>query len=263
MTPLSLKIHEIIEDNPTFRTYVFKHKINSKPGQFMMVWVPGVDEIPISVGWKTDEEFRLGIAKVGDCTEALFRDIKKGDRLGIRGPFGKGFDLKDHKKIMLVGGGTGTPPMLNLAQEAVKKGLEIKVVLGARNESMLIYENEFKKMGCEVHVATDDGSKGCKGYCTNIVMELLEKHKVDAVFTCGPELMMKKVAEMARHAKVKCEVSLERYMKCGFGICGQCCIDGTGLRACKDGPVFDGNLALEHIEFGNYKRTSSGMIIEL
>ncbi len=263
MTPISLKVDNIIENNETFRTYVFKSSMKAKPGQFVMLWVPGVDEIPISFGWKTDEEFHLGIGKVGDCTEALFKDIKVGDRLGIRGPFGTSFDLKDHKKIMLVGGGTGTPPMLNLAQRAVEKGIEVQVVLGARNEELLIYEKEFESLGCDLHVATDDGSKGCKGYCTNIVEENLKTHKIDGIYTCGPEPMMVKVAQMAKEANVDCQVSLERYMKCGFGICGQCCIDGTGFRACKDGPVLDGNIALQHSEFGKYKRSSSGRIVEL
>ena len=263
MTLLSLKIDKIIENNPTFRTYVFKHNLSAKPGQFVMVWLPEVDEIPISIGWQEDNEFHLGIAKVGDCTEALFKDVKEGDRLGIRGPFGNPFDLKDYKKIILVGGGTGTPPMLSLAQKAKEKGIETTVVLGARAKELLLYEKEFKDLDCDLHVATDDGSKGCKGYCTNIVEEKLKSHKIDCIYTCGPELMMYKIAEMARESKVNCQVSLERFMKCGFGICGQCCIDGTGLRVCKDGPVFDAKIALQHQEFGKYKRTSSGIRVDL
>lgn len=256
---ISFKVDQIIEDNETFRTYVFKSSLNAKPGQFVMVWMPGVDEIPISIGWQTDSEFRLGIAKVGDCTEAIFDQIKVGDRLGIRGPFGTSFDLKDHKKIILVGGGTGTPPMLRLAQDAVKAGIETIVVLGARSENLLVYEKEFKELGCELHLATDDGSKGCKGYCTNVLEDTLKNHKADAVYTCGPEMMMVKVAEMAKASGVECQVSLERYMKCGFGICGQCCMDDTGFRVCKDGPVTDGKTALQMQEFGKYSRSSSGI----
>jgi dihydroorotate dehydrogenase electron transfer subunit len=127
----------------------------------------------------------------------------------------------------------------------------------------LIYEKEFKKLGCEVKVATDDGSKGCKGFCTEPLEKMLKEHKVDCIYTCGPELMMYRIAEMARENKVDCQVSLERFMKCGFGICGQCCIDGTGLRVCKDGPVFEGKVALQHQEFGKYKRTASGIRVDL
>ena len=155
------------------------------------------------------------------------------------------------------------PPMLNLAQRAVEKNIEVTAILGARTADLLIYEKEFKKLGCKLSVATDDGSKGCKGFCTKLLEETLEKHKTDCIYTCGPELMMYRVADMAKHYKIPCQVSLERFMKCGFGICGQCCIDGTGLRVCKDGPVFDGRIALSHPEFGKYKRSSSGKRIKL
>ena len=263
MPIISLKISKIIEENPTFRTYVFQHKLNSKPGQFVMVWVPGVDEIPISVGWEDDKQFSIGIAKVGDCTEALFRDIKEGDRLGIRGPFGKGFDMKEYKKIVLVGGGTGVPPMLHLAKTATEKGLKVTVIIGARSKDLLAYEKDFKKLECELLIATDDGSKGHKGYTTHLLEETLKKDKTDCIYSCGPELMMLRVADIAKHHNVPCQLSLERYMKCGFGICGQCCIDGTGLRVCKDGPVFEASVALQHQEFGKYKRTSSGKRVNL
>ena len=263
MTPISLKVSDIIENNSTVRTYVFKHPINAKPGQFVMVWMPGVDEIPISIGWQTDKEFHLGIAKVGDCTEAIFKNIKKGDRLGIRGPFGKGFDLKNYKKITIIGGGAGVPPLLNLAQKAVAKKIHVTAIIGARTSELLIYEKEFKRLDCKVSVTTDDGSKGCKGFCTKLLEDDLKKHKTDCIYTCGPEMMMFRTAEMAKHYKADCQVSLERFMKCGFGICGQCCIDGTGLRVCKDGPVFDAKIALQHQEFGKYKRSASGKRIEL
>ena len=263
---LSLKITDIINENESFKTYVFNHGLNAKPGQFVMVWLPGVDEVPMSVGWQTKNEFKIGIFKAGDCTTAIHEKIKVGDRLGIRGPFGKGFDLKDYKKIVLVGGGCGTPPMLSLAQKAVEKGIKVTSIIGARTADLLIYEKDFKKLGCEVLISTDDGSKGHKGYSTDVLKEILEKacpghrsgEKPDCIMTCGPEIMMYKVAKMAKEKNADCQVSLERFMKCGFGICGQCCIDGTGLRVCKDGPVFEGKIALQHQEFGKYTRSSSG-----
>jgi dihydroorotate dehydrogenase electron transfer subunit len=91
----------------------------------------------------------------------------------------------------------------------------------------------------------------------------LKSGQYSAVYTCGPEMMMVAVVKMAKEAKVDSQVSLERYMKCGFGICGQCCMDSTGFRACKDGPVVDGKLALQLTEFGNYKRTASGIRCDL
>lgn len=260
---LSPKIIDIKEEYPGFKTYTLRHSLRGKPGQFVMVWMPGVDEVPMSIGWQTDTEFKIGIANAGDCTKAIHEKIKVGDRLGIRGPFGKGFNLRpEDKKIVIIGGGYGTPPLLNLAQEATKKGIEVLAIIGARTADMLIYEKEFEKLGCKVMVSTDDGSKGCKGFCTNVMEDIIKKHKVDSIYTCGPEVMMVKVAQMARENDINCEVSLERYMKCGFGICGQCCMDDTGIRVCKDGPVLDGIEALRLPEFGKYHRSSSGVRVE-
>jgi dihydroorotate dehydrogenase electron transfer subunit len=261
---LPLKVHKIHQENPTFRTYIFKHNLHARPGQFVMVWLPGVDEVPMSIGWQDENEFWIGMSKAGDCTTAIFDQIKEGDRLGIRGPFGKPFELKkEYRKIILVGGGFGTPPLLFLAKEAREKGLTVIVILGARSSDHILYEKEFKKMGCEVKISTDDGTKGHKGFCTEIFEKLIEKGKVDCVYTCGPEKMMGKVARIAYECGIDSQVSLERYMKCGFGICGQCCIDGKGLRVCKDGPVFEGKQTLKFEEFGKYSRTASGRKVDL
>lgn len=259
--PLALKVAEIRKEYDGFNTYIFKHNLRAKAGQFVMVWLPGVDEVPMSIGWNSKEEFHVGIARAGDCTEAIFKQIKVGDRLGIRGPYGTVFNLKeDYKKIVVIGGGYGTPPLLALAQKAAEKNIKVLAILGARSEELLIYEEEFKKLGCEIKVSTDDGTKGHKGYCTDILEEVLKDEEVDCIYTCGPELMMVKVAEIAKANKTECEVSLERYMKCGFGVCGQCCMDDTGIRICKDGPVIEGKKALDHPEFGKYTRTSSGKL---
>ena len=260
MTTLSLKVSEITKDSPILKTFSFEHNLRAKPGQFVMVWMPGVDEVPMSIGWQTAKEFRMGIANAGDCTNAIHKEINVGDRLGIRGPFGKGFEWKNKKKVVLVGGGYGTPPMLNLAQETVKDGIETIMILGGRSKDYLLYEKDFKSLNVTLLVSTDDGSKGHKGYATDLLEKELEKGDVDCVYTCGPELMMVKVAQMAQDYNTESQVSLERYMKCGFGICGQCCIDDTGLRVCKDGPVFDGKIALSHQEFGKYTRNAAGIV---
>jgi dihydroorotate dehydrogenase electron transfer subunit len=117
--------------------------------------------------------------------------------------------------------------------------------------------------------STDDGTQGHKGYNTEILADLLKNAsagkfaKPDGIYTCGPEKMMFKVAQMAQDHNVFCEVSLERYMKCGFGACGQCCMDGTGIRICKEGPVVGGLTALKLEEFGKYTRDSAGVIKNL
>lgn len=263
MTPLVFKIKEIIDEGPDVKSYVFEHNLNAKPGQFVMVWMPDVDEVPMSIGWQTDKEFYLTIAKAGDCTEAIHKNIGVGDKLGIRGPYGNPFTYKGYNEVVLVGGGCGTPPILNLSQKLAEAKIKTTVLLGGRTKDHLLFEDKFKELGCDLHVATDDGGKGHKGFVTDLLEKKLKDGGVDCVYTCGPEIMMVTVAKLAQDYNVDSQVSLERYMKCGFGICGQCCIDGTGLRVCKDGPVFSGEIALKHQEFGKYKRDSAGIMTDL
>jgi len=262
--PLVFEVKEIRQDSPNLKTYVFHHNLRAKPGQFVMVWMPGVDEVPMSIGWQTDTEFHLGIADAGDCTHAIHEQIKVGDRLGIRGPYGTSFQYEGYDHIIGVGGGYGTPPILSLAQFAAKAGKKVTIMQGARSKEYLLYEDLFDQVGAhELSCSTDDGSHGFKGFCTDILekklKEIAGKEKI-CVYTCGPEPMMVKVAQICEENGVDCQVSLERYMKCGFGVCGQCCMDDSGIRLCKDGPVIFGKLALTHPEFGKYSRGQSGMV---
>lgn len=261
---LVFEVSAIRQDSPNVKTYVFKHNLRAKPGQFVMVWMPGVDEVPMSIGWQTESEFHISIADVGDCTHAIHEQIKVGDRLGIRGPYGTNFEFADYDYVIGVGGGCGTPPILNLVQQAIKAGKKVTVIQGARSKDYLLYEDLFSEIGVpDLKCTTDDGSHGQKGFSTDVLEETLkglDRSKKTCVYTCGPEVMMVKVAQLAEEYDVDSQVSLERYMKCGFGICGQCCMDDSGIRLCKEGPVIAGKYALEHPEFGNYSRTQSGLM---
>ena len=258
--PLILEVKKITQVAPYAKTYVFEHDLRAKPGQFVMVWMPGVDEIPMSVGWQTDKEFHLTIVNAGDCSKAIQDKIKVGDRIGIRGPYGNPFTYKGYKNVILLGGGCGASPMLNLAQATRAEGIKTTIMLGVRSKDFVLFEDKFKKLGCKLMVATNDGSVGHKGYITDLIEDILKKDNIDCLYTCGPEIMMINIAKIAKSYNKKSQLSLERYMKCGFGICGQCCIDDSGLRVCKDGPVFDGEVVLKHPELGKYKRSVSGLI---
>jgi len=264
--PIVLEVSDIREDSPNVKTYVFKHNLRAKPGQFVMVWLPGVDEVPMSIGWQTDTEFHISIADAGDCTHAIHEQVKVGDRMGIRGPYGTSFEFADYDHIIGVGGGCGTPPILNLAQQAIKAEKKVTVIQGARAKDYLLFEDLFNEIGVpDIQCTTDDGSSGTKGFSTDVLKETLtnlDKSKKTCIYTCGPEVMMVKVAKLAEEFDVDCQVSLERYMKCGFGVCGQCCMDDSGIRLCKDGPVISGKLALEQPEFGKYSRNQAGVVIK-
>ena len=293
--PKSFQIKEIVRDSTQVVTLVFDGTLNSKPGQFVMLWLPEVDEKPISISLDNPDknELHLSIADVGLTTHKFCTEMKIGDSLGIRGPYGTTFSLsgvspesvtissnsvqqnlevKDsghlsaaeearmtHKHIAIIGGGCGCAPLRFLAYEARKKNITVDYYIGVRTKELVLFEDEMQSIGCNVFVSTDDGSYGHKGFAIQQLRDQLEKNKVDQIYTCGPEIMMKVVAEIARKFKIPSQLSLERYMKCGIGICGQCCLDNTGIRLCKDGPVIAGETALISPEFGHYYRDKTGI----
>lgn len=261
--PKILPIKKIVVETENIWTFVFdyskfSHLGGSKPGQFVMLWVPGVEELPLSIAYDDGKEFWLTVAKVGDGTEALF-GMKVGDDVGVKGPFGTSYEFKKGERLVLMAGGYGAAPMYSVACAALKIGCKVDFVVGARSKDLLLYKKRVEAMGVKYHAATNDGSYGHKGFNTEILEEILAGGaKVDRVFACGPEMMMKRVAEIAGRAGVNCQISLERYMKCGFGVCGQCCVDDTGECVCTSGPVYDGEKALRLREFGKYHRDGVG-----
>lgn len=163
-----------------------------------------------------------------------------GERLDIMGPLGNGFPDLDGR-ILLVGGGIGTPPLLQTAKEHSGK---VDAILGFRGKEAVILEADFRAACAAVHVTTDDGSYGEKGFTTNVMPRLCAQKAYDAVFACGPQAMLRGIAEIAAQRSVPCYVSLEERMACGVGAClvCVCAVQKDGEAAyrpvCEDGPVF-------------------------
>ena len=244
----AVRITRVIQETPTIRTFVMDTEFSFNPGQFVMVWVPGVDEIPMALSSGST----ITVQRVGDATSALFR-MGEGDQIGIRGPLGNGFSLTG--PAIAVGGGVGAAPLLPLAME----GKIDMFLLGARTEAELLFAgilNDYTSL----EIATDDGSSGHHGFVTQL-LEARDLSSWDHVCVCGPELMMAAILRILqeRGCAEKGQFSLHRYMKCGVGICGSCCIDPAGLSVCRDGPVFPGNI-LSGSELGRYRRDASGRI---
>ncbi len=248
MKPVNAVITKIVDETPTIRTFFFDTSFESIPGQFVMVWIRGVDEIPMALSY----ENAITVQKVGHATSALF-ELEECDSFGIRGPFGNGFDLGDGH-ILLVAGGVGAAPLAQLAEKAGSSGIRVTTLLGARTKEELLFRERFEATG-ELKVATDDGSEGEHGYVTGLLRTV---KNYDRVYCCGPEIMMKKVLEKVTPHMA--QFSLHRYIKCGIGICGACCMDG--LRICKDGPVFSGDI-LKKSEFGVYRRDECGQKVKV
>ncbi|MDD5473026.1 MAG: dihydroorotate dehydrogenase electron transfer subunit [Candidatus Methanoperedens sp.] len=243
MKPVNAVITKVVDETPTIRTFFFDTSFELIPGQFVMVWIRGVDEIPMALPY----ENAITVQKVGPATSALF-ELGECDSIGIRGPFGNGFDITKGR-ILLVAGGVGAAPLAPLAEKAGSAGVEVTTLLGARTNDEILFRERFEAAG-DVRIATDDGSEGKHGYVTQLIED---SKKYSQIYCCGPENMMKKVLDMV--APSKAQFSLHRYIKCGIGICGACCVDG--LRVCKDGPVFSGEV-LKKTEFGVYRRNECG-----
>ena len=228
-------------ENCTVKTFTFKDKLCGKaePGQFVMVWIPGVDEIPISLSGITAEGLTsITVNEVGEASKAL-NQKRKGDIIGVRGPFGKGF-IPTEGNVMIVGGGTGLGPMMPLAEKLVKTADKITVMSGVKCRDNLLFLERIATLlagiDSETVFTTEDGSYGFEGLVVEQVEKRLKNKHFDMVYTCGPEQMMYKTFLLAEQHNVPVQASLERIMRCGIGLCGSCAVGE--FRVCKDGPVF-------------------------
>ncbi|MDD1756836.1 MAG: dihydroorotate dehydrogenase electron transfer subunit, partial [Methanomassiliicoccales archaeon] len=174
-------------------------------------------------------------------------------------PYGKGFELMPGRTL-LVGGGSGMASLLTAA-EFIHDPAMVDILIGARTSSELIFVQRARGLSDEVHVSTDDGSSGRKGTVVELAKDHLGRKGYASVLGCGPEKMLVALLAACGEAGVPCQLSLERYMKCGTGLCGSCAIDG--LRVCADGPVFPGEALRKLPEFGNSKRDECGRRIKL
>lgn len=231
-----------------------------EPGQFNMLYVPGYGEAAISMS--SDLETACGllvhtIRHIGNVTKAVSR-LKKGDVVGIRGPFGTSWPMETIKgmDVVIACGGIGLPPLRGAIYKIIRdrgKYGKITLLYGARTPSDLMFPKEYEtwqKAGIELQVTVDRGDENWTGRVGVVPMWFyhfrVDPHKT-AVLTCGPEIMMRFVIYEALARRISPEhiyISLERNMKCGQGACGHC-QQGTFF-ICKDGPVFPFS-ALENI----------------
>jgi len=262
----SLPIKKIIIETPMIKTFCFEHKLKSRAGQFIMLWIPGVGQKPFSVGYDNDKEFHLTVFQRGHVTAKLFA-LQVGDNVGIAGPYGTTFTAKNNANYIMVAGGYGVAPLRFLAERvSLLTNTTIDFCLGSRNQESLILEKNLQKIvRLRLHIATNNGSKGYHGNVTDLLPSLIEsvhnvkdKRKI-MVAVCGPELMEKKVLDICNRYQTQCEISIERYIKCGVGICGQCAVDGLGICLCQEGPVVSRRVANKVTEFGRYARDNRGL----
>lgn len=260
----SVKVKERVEENPSTVSLYFDLPDSYsaiQPGEFLMIWVPGVDEIPMSISFWQPPTAGVTVKRIGEATEALVGKIV-GDWIGVRGPFGRPFHVEiGSESALVVGGGVGVPPLRFLLNELLSREIRTTVVVAAKTKDELILYDFLKQDRdlLRVEIATDDGSRGFKGFATELAEDLLLDNQYDTIYTCGPELMMAGLHKIAKRSGIKIQASLERFMKCGCGICGTCALDPTGELVCKDGPVFNGDELDRISEFGVYYRDATGV----
>jgi len=252
--PQPVRIREIRDESRTIRTFVLDAEApGAEPGQFVMLWLPGVDEKPMSVAHPAPLTFTVD--RVGPFSTAL-HGRKVGDRLGWRGPYGRGFSLRKGQPALLVSGGCGVGPLYFLATRAVERDIPTTVALGARTALDLPYVDQFRALSVDLLLATDDGSLGYKGTVTDAILQSPFSNLHAPIYACGPEPMLVAIHRLCRERSIPGQLSLERYMKCGFGICGQCAMDG--YLVCQDGPVFDVEQLDGLRDFGHTQRSATG-----
>ncbi len=260
---VSIQVSKVIKETNTARTILFKvHNPDFKvaPGQFLMVWVPGVDEIPMSISLWNPPNVGITVLPIGEATTSL-TSLQPNDWIGIRGPFGSAFALESERSLV-VGGGIGMAPLRPLVYKLRERGVDVTLLIAAKSKQELVFVEEFSNFSDKrftLKTSTDDGSSGFKGFATDAVNEDLNVRDYDTVYTCGPELMMSGLYDLVRGLDVRFQASLERFMKCGSGICGTCAMDPTGTLVCVDGPVYMENQLSDITEFGKYHRDAMGL----
>ena len=236
---LAPKVIEYVIDAP-------KVAAHAHPGQFIILRVDEEGErIPFTICDfdKSEGTVTILVQEVGFSTMKLALVPEGGYIADFVGPLGKPTDLSEYKNITLVGGGIGSAVIYPQAKYLNSIGKPATVIVGARNIELIMYENEFSAAAKSLHIATDDGSYGVKGFVPDVLRGILEKGETDCVMAVGPMPMMRAVSELTRGFGVATVVSMNPLMVDGTGMCG-CCrvtVGGKTRYACVDGPEFDGH----------------------
>jgi ferredoxin--NADP+ reductase len=215
---------------------------HAQAGQFLIIRIDEDGErIPLTISAVSGDSVRVIFMAVGKTTYQLAA-LHAGDSVrDIAGPLGQPSEMKKFGTCVLVGGGAGIACLPIIARALRAAGNRVIGIIGARNAGSLICEDEMRSLCDELHVATDDGSKGFHGFAVDVLKKVLAQHIVDRVWIIGPAIMMKVTCEATRPAGIRTLVSLNPIMVDGTGMCGSCrvTVGGKIKFACVDGPEFD------------------------
>ena len=260
-----LRIIKVIDhrnESPEVKSLFFRDTQcrEANPGQYVMVWIPGTDEVPMSLS-RIDENGTSSITfkRVGEGTQALFKTTV-GEQLGIRGPFGNWFEPVKGK-CLVIGGGTGLASLLPLLKQLVVLKSSITCVYGVKTAQQLLFKEELAKLLSssrhQLVITTEDGSQGKQGVVTRVLQDNVLSESFDMVYTCGPEPMMRTIFNLTESRELPIQVCIERMVKCSIGICGSCAIGE--YRVCREGLILSTEKLRSVLdEFGKYERAEDG-----
>ncbi len=233
--PLAERVFEIWVDAP----HVASH---ARAGQFVILRIDENGErIPLTISAVKGNAVRCIYMAVGKTTHRL-ASLKSGDKIrDIAGPLGRPSEIRRYGTVAVIGGGVGIASAPIIARTARDAGNYVIGIIGARNAGLLILEDEMAESCDELHIATDDGSKGLHGFASDILKKILAERMLDCVWIIGPAMMMKVTSAVTRPYDVPTFVSLNPVMVDGTGMCGSCrvSVGGKTRFACVDGPEFD------------------------
>jgi len=252
-----VKIEKVVEHSSEIKSILIKNERIAKayrPGMFVILWVLNADFLPMSISNVNGNVIEITVQKIGEGTATLF-GLKEGDSIGIRGPFGNAWNCENASNILIVGGGMGIAALTSVIESLKKNKKNIFAAIGAKDKYFLKFGDRLKLQIPNTQYTTDDGSIGKKCFVTDIIEDIIDKNNIDLILTCGPEIMMKRVLEIAELKNINIQASLERKMKCGVGLCGSCCIgEENNVSVCKDGPIFDSTQLRKFPKFGTYSK---------
>ncbi|MFZ2358620.1 MAG: dihydroorotate dehydrogenase electron transfer subunit [Anaerolineae bacterium] len=244
--PRAMRIARIQDEHDRTKTFVLDGRLDAAPGQFVMAWLPGVDEKPFSLAHA--EPVTLTVAAVGPFSRAL-HSLAVGDRIWLRGPLGRGYafplspweraGVRVRPHTLLLGGGYGVAPLRFLAERLLAAGYAVSMIIGARSVVDLLLVDACRAMDVRLWLATEDGSAGLRGLATDAIEPALAAAfgETVMVYACGPNGMLRAIAAVCRDKGLPVQLSWEAHMRCGIGLCGSCEV-GDGWLTCLDGPVF-------------------------
>ncbi|WP_297217049.1 dihydroorotate dehydrogenase electron transfer subunit [Thermoplasma sp.] len=244
-----ITVERVKDEAKNVRTLFFRWDQKISAGQFVMVWLPGLGEIPMSLSYIGSLK-GITVKAYGKVSQAMI-ELQPGNEFFIRGPYGNGFQVESGRKL-LIGGGSGIASLLPIADS------ETDAIISAKTRDEIIFADRFPDS--RLFLATDDGSAGFHGFPHDL-LDRMDLSVYRKIYVCGPEQMLYRVMLKLRDRHVNAEFSLERTMKCGIGICDSCSVGG--LQVCKQGPVFSIEQLKDNPEFGIYRTTYSGKRISL